>query len=210
MRVRWIGLTLALVLLAGALGYGAAALGDDPPTTFSPAAPVPAQSPSIPVDPPPTFAADIEGPPLATDLAYKPRRLGPPGFQWRYDAPAGWQSSSIGVLEVRWFDNPTQGGYGLRLKIVNERLAPAQMVGQKLAAIESIYEDVEVIGQDNDELSFSYRDGNDRQRFNTFKWFTAPGGGLAEFEMSVVGRRADVDGLESLFEHVAASVAKVR
>ena len=203
-------MTLPLTVVAAVAGFGVGTLGGDQPTTFSPAAPVPAESPSIPIDPPPTFAPDIDDPPLATDLRYQGRRIGPPGFQWRYEAPAAWQASRIGVLEVRWFELPYQGGYALRLKIVNQRLTPAQMVAEKLSAIEAIYDDVVLLRQDEDELSFSYRDGNDRQRFNTFRWFTAPGGSFAEFEMSVVGREADEDGLAALFERVETSVAKVR
>lgn len=212
MRVRWIGLTLALALLAAAVGFGVAALGDDQPSTFSPAAPVPAESPSIPVDPPPTFAPDIDYPPLQPDLVYAPRRLGPPAFQWSFVVPADWKVERIGVFENRWrpVDEPTEGGYAVRAKIVNERLTNEQMVAQKLSAVRGIYEDVEVIEQTDDELYFSYRDGNDRQRFNAFAWYTALAREAAEFEMSVVGRRIDLPGLEDLFETVTASVEKVR
>lgn len=211
MRVRWIGLTLALALLGVAIGYGVGALGEDAPSTFSPAAPVPAQSPSIPVDPPPTFAPDIDYPPLQPDLVYAPKRLGPPAFQWSFVVPATWALERIGVFENRWrpVGEPTEGGYAVRTKIVNERLTNEQMVAQKLSAIESIYEDVEVIEQTTDQLYFSYRDGNGRQRFNAFAWYTAPAREAAEFEMSVVGRRIDLPGLEDLFETVADSVEKV-
>ena len=59
-------------------------------------------------------------------------------------------------------------------------------------------------------LSFRYREPDtNRKRFNTFTWFTTPGGSTAEFEMSVVGRDVDRAGLDSLRDHVAASIEKV-
>ncbi len=213
MRVRWIGLTLALVLVGAAGGYGLGSLDHREPAAIARAEPVPAQSPSIPVDPPPTFAPDVVYPALPVDLRYQTRRIGdPPFFQWVYDAPRGWvRTTTDQPDEYRWrpADEPTEGGYSLRVKLVTQRLTPQQMVDQKVAAMESGYEDVEVVDQDGDELYFTYRDGLDHQRHNMFRWFTAPGQPNASFEMSVVGRGIDVPGLEALMEHVAVSVRKL-
>lgn len=213
MRVRWIGLTLALALIGAACGYGFGTLDRRDPATIERAEPVPAQSPSIPVDPPPTFAVDIAYPALPTTLPYRTHRLGdPPFFLWRYAAPLGWvRSTTDQPQEYRWRppDEPTEGGYSLRVKIVTQRLTPEQMVEQKVAAMESTYEDVEIVDQDEDEVYFTYRDGLDHQRHNMFRWFTAPGQTAASFEMSVSGRAVDVPGLKSLLEHVAVSVTKL-
>ncbi|HEU5039042.1 MAG TPA: hypothetical protein VFT70_18690 [Nocardioides sp.] len=213
MRVRWIGLTLALVLLGAVTGYGVGVLRQEQPTTFAAAAPVPASSPSVPVVPAPTYAPDIDYPALRTDLSYKPHQLGEPTYRWRYDVPRGWTPEDVSPLfEVRWRppDEPTIGGYSLRVKLVNEHRTTAEMVAAKLRAVRSIYEDVKVLARTDDMLSFRYRDpGQNTQRFNTFTWFTAPGGTLAEFEMSVVGREADLPGLDSLRDEVAASVEKL-
>lgn len=211
MRGRWIGLPLALLVAGGAAGYGLGALDDTTPVTFAEPRPVVAQSPSIPVDPSPSFAADITYPPLERGLEYVPQRIGDPPYQWRYDVPRGWRPEPVGALEVRWrpADEPTIGGYSLRVKVVNEHRTDAEMVAQKAAAVQSIYDDVDVVGRSDDLLSFRYRDGTGRQRFDTFMWFTRPGGSTAEFEMSVVGRAADQDGLEDLLDHVAASIEKL-
>lgn len=211
MRVRWVGLTLALLLLGGAVGYGLGALSRTEPATFAGARPLPARSPSIPIDPSPTFAPDISYAPLEPGLEYAPHRIGDPPYQWRYDVPRTWRPEPLAGLEVRWrpADEPTIGGYSLRAKVVNEHRTDADMVAQKAAAVQAIYDDVAILDQSGDVLSFSYRDGTGRQRFNTFKWFTPPGGSTAEFEMSVVGRAADREGLEDLFDHVAASVEKL-
>jgi hypothetical protein len=213
MRVRWIGLTLALAVLGAAGGYGLATLDRHEPAVIAQAEPVPAQSPSVPIDPPPTFAPDIDYPPLPANLSYRTHRLGdPPFFLWTYEAPVGWvRSTTDQPQEYRWRpkSEPPLGGYSLRVKIVTQRLTPQQMVDQKIAAMESIYDDVEVVESDEDEVYFTYRDGLDHQRHNLFRWVAAPGQTAASFEMSVAGRAVDVPGLKALIEHVAVTVYKV-
>ncbi|ABL83991.1 MULTISPECIES: hypothetical protein [unclassified Nocardioides] len=213
MRVRWAGLVLALILAGAAAGYGLGSLDHHEPAAIDHPEPVPARSPSIPVDPTPTFAPDVDYPALATDLRYRTRRIGdPPFFQWEYDAPRGWvRTTTDQPDEFRWrpADEPPVGGYSLRVKIVTQRLTPEQMVEQKIAAVESIYDDVEIVDQDEDEVYFTYRDGLDHQRHNLFWWFPAPGQTAASFEMSVAGRGVDLPGLEALETRVAASVRKV-
>jgi hypothetical protein len=213
MRVRWIGLTLALVAIGLVAGYGVGVLRHEDPVTFSAPAPVPASSPSIPVLPLRPYAPDIDYPPLEAGLEYAPHRLGDPTYQWRYDVPRGWVPEEVSPLfEVRWrpADEPTSGGYSLRAKLVNEHRTPGEMVSAKLAAVESLYRDVTVLARTDDMLSFRYREpSSNTLRFNTFTWFAPPGGTVAEFEMSVVGRAVDLPGLDSLRDHVAASIEKL-
>src|SRR5690606_27665151 len=106
-------------------------------------------------------------------------------------------------------DRVEQGGYGMRVKIVNARMTPPEMVEQKLAALEETEDDVEVIGRSADTLAVTYRSAENRLRYNTFRWFTEPGVGFATFETSVFGRERDVDGLTDLLDKVAASVERV-
>jgi hypothetical protein len=212
MRVRWIGLALALVLVGLAAGYGYGAMSRTDATTFASARPVPAVSPSIPVMPTRTYAPDIDYPPLEPDLAYKEHRIGNPPYEWEYAVPQGWTPEQEFFFEVRWRPEgePTVGGYSMRVKIINEHKTNAEMVAQKKAAMMAIYDDVQFTGESDDLISFRYREpDSNRLRFNTFKWFTPPGSTTAEFEMSVVGRSVDQDGLEDLLDHVAASVHKL-
>ena len=213
MRVRWIGLTLALVALGAAAGWGLGMLREEPATTVATASPVPAHDPSVPVLPDAPYAPDIGYPPLASDLTYRVHGIGSPAYRWHYDVPAGWTPEEVSPLfETRWrpADEPTVGGYSLRVKLVNEHRTNAEMVAEEEAAIESIYDDVHVLARTDDMLSFRYREPDtNRKRFNTFTWFTPPGGSTAEFEMSVVGRDVDRAGLDSLRDHVAASIEKV-
>ena len=210
MRVRWIGLTLALVLVGGAIGYGVGVLRHEDPAQASRARPVPAQSPSIPVVPTPPFAPDIDYPRLETGLDYTERLVGsPPYFQWSYDSPTGWVMTTEDRDELRWRppNETVAGGFSMRVKLVNENRTTEQMVEQKREAFLATYDDVVVIEEDEDSIYFSYRDPEAQtQRFNRFFWTTRPGSTEATFEMSVVGRKIDVPGLTELFEHVADSI----
>lgn len=213
MRVRWIGLTLACVLLGLAAGYGLGVLARTEPTTFAAPRPVPAQSPSIPVLPTPPFDEDIDYPALQPGLEFVTRQIGDlPYFLWKYDSPRGWVMTTQDRDEVRWrpADEPETGGFSLRVKLVNENKTPQQMVEQKHNAIVSSYDDVVILREGGSVLSFSYREPVDQtKRFNTFRWFSAPGNSEAAFEMSVVGRERDLPGLEDMLEQVTRSVRKV-
>jgi hypothetical protein len=199
------------VLVGGAGGYAVAWATREQPARVEPTQPVAALDPMFPLNPQRPFAPDIDYPPLQPDLTYRDRRVGDPPYQWTYVAPAGWRSVVEGPDEVRWrpADEPAVGGYSLRVKVINERKSPEQMVEQKRSAVLTLYEDVAIRSQRDDLISFTYRDpGSERLRFNTFAWFVAPGSTTADFEMSVVGRRVDRDGLADLHTTVVASVRK--
>jgi hypothetical protein len=207
MRAVVAALVLALVGLAG--GYVAADLLRDEPTVLATARPVRASNPSIPVDPERPFAPDIGYPPLRPGLDYVPRTLGDPPFRWSYRAPVGWTPTVESFEEIRWrpADEPLVGGFSLRVKLTNEHKSPPAMLEQKLAALQELYDDVEILGRTQDLLSISYRDpSNNRLRFNSFRWFGTPDDSET-FEMSVVGREAARAGLDDLFEQVARSIA---
>ena len=213
MTRRGLGAALVLALLGVAGGYVVGQLREADPAMVGQAAPVPATDPSLPVDPERPYAVDIGYPALPTGLSYREHVLGDPPYAWHYVAPKGWKPTQEGLDEIRWRppDEPTVGGFSLRVKLVSENKTPAEMVSQKLAAMQAGYEDVEVLGQTQDLLSFSYRDTTrDTRRFNTFRWFAVPGETVAKFEMSVVGRTADRAGLDDLLEQVSSSVTKVQ
>jgi len=213
MGARGLGVVLLLALLGVGGGYAWAQHREPTPVTFRDAGPVPASSPSLPVDPVRPYAADIPYPPLLPSLTYKRHVIGSPGFQWTYRAPRGWVRTEEYDNEYRWRPRgePEIGGYSLRVKIASEHKTREQMVAQKLAAMQAGYQDVEIIGQTTDLLSFSYRDAvRNTQRFNTFMWFSIPGETEAKFEMSVVGRSVDRAGLDDLLATVSRSISPVQ
>ncbi len=213
MNRRVIGLFLVLLLLGLGAGYAwAAAAPDDDERAreFTDIAPVAAESPSVPVEPELPYADDVDMATLATDLDYLRETIGTEPFVYSYRRPEDWTPSNPQSGE-RAFLPPDriEGGYGMRVKIVNARMTPTEMVEQKLAALEATEDDVEVVGRSADTLAITYRSGENRLRYNTFRWFTDPGGGFATFETSVYGRERDVAGLTDLLDKVAASVTRV-
>jgi hypothetical protein len=207
---RVIGLFPVLLLLGAGAGYAWAAATPEEPATFSGPRPVPAMSPSVPVDVEEPYAPDVGMATLGEDLAYLRETIGQQPFEYGFRRPRDWLAIDRGAGE-RSFSPPdrVEGGYGLRVKIVNARLTPAEMVEQKLAALESTEDDVVVVGRSTDTLAVTYRSSENRLRHNTFRWFTDPGGGFATFETSVYGRERDVPGLTDLLDKVAASVQRV-
>ena len=215
MRARVVGI-LVLATLAGAgIGLGAGYLGQPKPASGGTARPVPASSPSLPVDmptTPPPFAEDITYPALEPGLEFRLLRMANSQQAWRVPVPRGWVATNVDTslpvprrewssydeLRFRPADEPPEGGYSLRVKLVNSRQTPGQMVTAKRVGLRA--EDiVDYLATREDSLKFRYRTSGNHLRYNFFRWFVAPGDSEATLEMSVVGRRVDVDGLEALF-----------
>jgi len=209
---RVIGLFLVLLLLGAGVGYAWAAASDDDdgPARFSDAEPLPAESPSVPVEPERPYAEDVDMPTLSVNLDYVRETIGEPPFTYSFRRPEGWTPVNRGSGE-RAFLPPgrVEGGYGMRVKIVNARLTPEDMVEEKLAGLDATETDVEVIGRSTDYLAVTYRSGENRLRYNTFRWFTDPGGIAATFETSVYGRERDFEGLRDMLDKVSASVTRL-
>jgi hypothetical protein len=105
-------------------------------------------------------------------------------------------------------DEPTIGGYSLRVKILDNTLGlnPAQMVSTKIQGFKQSYETFQKLKQTPSAVYFTYRDENNHLRYNYFQWFAAAGSSTATLEMSVAGRERDVPGLKALFNRFADNV----
>jgi hypothetical protein len=226
MRRRGLGVLLLAVLVGVAGGLGVGYLRQPQAATGGSATPLPAVSPSVPVDPPATTAAyapDIDYPSLRPGLGFADVRMGNSVQAWRVPFPRGWTSydlddvvvpvkerSTYDELRFRPGGEPTEGGHSLRVKTTNTHLAAGLMVTTKLAALRDIPDaDVVVLGRTEDSLKITFRDGTNRLRFNYFRWFAAPGSGEATLEMSVAGRETDVAGLDDLFAAFASTLRAV-
>jgi hypothetical protein len=213
-RARVLGLLLlaAVVGVGGGLGIGY--LGQPRAASGGTATPMPASSPSVPVDPEPTqepYSDDIDYPPMPTTFDFERLRMSNSQASWLVPVPKGWDgfdvTTSAPVPRKQWagFDElrfrppgePPEGGYALRVKTVNTRVTPDRMVAQRKLLLADL-EDVHYFATNLDSLKFTYRDGNNRLRYNYWRWFAARGDSQATLEMSVVGRAEDQAGLDAL------------
>ena len=226
MTRRALGMLLLAALVGVAAGVGIGYLRQPGPAAGGTASPIPAVSPSVPIDPPVTlapYAPDIDYPPLSTGLSLGILRMGNSVQAWRVPVPRGWPAYSVpeGVLvpakerstfdELRFrpADEPADGGYSLRVKTVNAHLATGPMVAARLSAVREAYAEVTVLSRSENSLKFTFRDGNNRLRYNYFQWFAAPGSSEASLEMSVAGREVDEPGLSDLFAAFASTLQAV-
>lgn len=226
MTRRALGMLLLATLVGVAAGVGIGYLRQPGPASGGTATPLPAVSPSVPIDPPVTlapYAPDIDYLPLNPGLTFGMLRMGNSVQAWQVPVPRGWKAFTVpgdepvpprdrgGYDELRFrpADEPADGGYSLRVKTVNAHLATGPMVAARLAAVRQAYDEVTVLSQREDSLKFTFRDGNNRLRHNYFGWFGAPGSAEASLEMSVAGRAVDEPGLSALFEAFANTLRAV-
>lgn len=225
MRARVLGLLLLAAVVGVGGGLGAGYLGQPRAASGGTATPLPASSPSVPVDPPttePPFADDIPYPTLGTSLDFRMLRMTNSQATWRVPVPRDWvafdvdtglpvarkQWSSYDELRFRPQDEPDEGGYSLRVKMINSRKTPAAMVAGKRFDLR-MFDIVDWLGENDEVLKFSYRTASDRLRFNYFRWFAVPTSSEVTLEMSVVGRADDVPGLDALFASFASGLRPV-
>ena len=222
-RARVLGVLLLATLVGVGGGLGVGYLRQPQPASGGTATPVPAVSPSVPVDPPAIvapYAPDIDYPPLTPGLRFQPLTMGNSVQTWRVPVPKGWaafsvpadepvprkQRSEYDELRFRPPDEDETGGYSLRVKTINNHVPASAMVAQRLAAVREAYPEVDVLDRATDSVKFTFRDGSNHLRYNFFRYFTGRQSSEASLEMSVAGRRADEAGLEALFAAFASTL----
>ena len=88
MNRRVIGLFLVSLLLGAGAGYAwAAASEEDGTASFDGARPLPASSPSVPVEAERPYAEDVDMATLLPDLAYARETIGSAPFQYSFRRP---------------------------------------------------------------------------------------------------------------------------
>lgn len=205
MRVRWLGLGCALVLLAAVgalLGYR---LGDDDvpaPVRFE-AQPVPAASPSIPVTPA-EVVPDLDHPALEPGLPTRPVQVGAPPFEVTLPVPRGWVRSDSSSAEWRWYPGQDlmRNLFFFRVSQVGQNHQPVpDAVAGRIAALRSApdVDDLVVESQAADRFVSTYV--TDERRRVSFEGFL-PRDGAAYLRIAVIGRAADRAGLADLFDRL--------
>ncbi len=228
---------LAAALLCGLIGLGLGAVvayaAQPATTTGGTPQPMAAVSPSLPVDvpTPQQYRRDIPYPPLQPGLPLDtPHTISNDLAHWAYHVPQGWQAywvCSVGCppghfldepmadqaiakadeIRFRPADEPTTGGYSLRVRILDNTFVDVhQTVATKIVGFRDSSEvaGFHIIDRTQRSVYFDYRDKtSDYHRFNFFQWFAVPGQTNATLEMSVSGRKVDVPGLRALFDRFA-------
>jgi hypothetical protein len=205
MRVRWIGLTLALVALGVAAGYGLGMLRQEDPTTFA-AEPVPASAPSYPVIPV-VVLPDPDFPALQPGLPLHQATVGSAPFDFTLPIPRGWRRSDPTSGEWHWYPPPTfvKNTYFVRVKLLGNLFQPVgKSLDQRISALENAEDvaDLEIESRDADSLVASYVSG--RYRRVTFEKFVPDSSGTTYASIGVIGREEDRDGLQDLFDRITA------
>jgi hypothetical protein len=221
MRLWTVGSAMALALLGVAGGFASGRLLEDQPGTIASAAPVPATSPSYPVNeydvlPDPGIA------PLGTDLPSHIERFRLSDFRLATSVPDGWRRVTL-VGGSAWNFSPPSNplnAYVLRIEIVaGSRSSVSAAKGARLLRLQSAQDDGNlqrlVIEDETDEgFVASYLDphkGPDGailpgfyQRVTMERWLTF-GSDTAYADIAVTGRDVDREGMADLLERVAAS-----
>jgi hypothetical protein len=184
---------LVVALLCGLIGLGGGALvayavQPHPTTSQASATPVPAVSPSVPIDVHSVspYAHDIPYPPLSPFLTLPDvHTISNDLATWTYHVPEGWQAYAVCAPtdhcklpmtgdtplkprqidrqpEVRFRPSDEQlvGGYSLRVRVLDNTLAfnPGMMKSTKIQGFRQAYSDFNIIKQTPSSVYFDYRD----------------------------------------------------
>jgi hypothetical protein len=202
----WRGSAAVVLLLGVGIGggYAAAAALEEAPAASGPATPVPAVSPSVPVDPPATIRPDPDVPALDTDLRTRREQLGTGGFAVSLPVPVGWQRTDLASAEAKWdVAGHPLNTYWLRVEQVSsQRESIPTTVEERVADLDATTEGFVIVEQTDESLSFTYlADGY--LRYGHLRWLDLTGSGIAELEIATTGREVDVPGMEALVDTVA-------
>ena len=113
--------------------------------------------------------------------------------------------------ELRWrpLGEPTEGGYSMRIKAIDNHRTPEDEVRVKVSDFELLYDDVVVLEQTDNAVLFTFRTEDDLFRVNFFQWLAAPDSSEATLEMSIAGRQVDRPGMRALFGQFAEQAQPV-
>lgn len=207
---RWIGVGLALVVVGGVGGYAAGRAALPEPATSAGARPLPAVSPSYPVNeyhvvPDPGVA------PLPADLRLRPQRFAAAGSRLTAAVPRGWLRVPLQGPDWNFSreDNP-RFTYKLRVGIeAGNRVSVAVARESRISALEDAetngdLEHVVVEQRTDDGFVATYIEAG-HLRVAMERWLPRRGTTEAYATIAATGREVDRAGLADLVERVAAS-----
>ena len=198
---------MLVALLAIGAGSGFAASSQTRDTTLGTGvpAPVPAQRPELPVEPPRPYAEDPDDPPLQPGIAMAPRTLGSGKFEISFPAPVGWRTNANASNEWKWKQPGTSNNsYVMRIEQVNSQdITIEDAIDIRIARLREEQEDVTIEDRGADSLEYTYRSNEGNARHSFMRWLDLDASGQADVEIVVHGRERDVRGARDLIRRVA-------
>ena len=205
--MEWRGPVVLVALLAVGAGSGFAASSQTRDTTLGTGvpAPVPAQRPELPVEPPRPYAEDPDDPPLQPGIAMAPRTLGSGKFEISFPAPVGWRTNANASNEWKWKQPGTSNNsYVMRIEQVNSQdITIEDAIDIRIARLREEQEDVTIEDRGADSLEYTYRSNEGNARHSFMRWLDLDASGQADVEIVVHGRERDVRGARDLIRRVA-------
>ncbi|WP_244930487.1 hypothetical protein [Nocardioides sp. W7] len=208
MTARTLGIALALAVAGAVGGYAVGAVNADEPRTISMALPVPAASPSYPVNEY-DVKPDPDDPALKPGLALVETRLSAAGSKLVTGVPTAWKAGGEGNYRTFVVAGNPLNTYQLRVGIFTDK----QSVGVKRIARLGALDEAEdndalqnlvVESETDDGFVASYLQHGYRRV--TMERFLTLGGTSAYATVAVIGREIDRPGLEDLLARVSGSL----
>lgn len=207
MRLLGVGLVLALVAAGGVGGYLLGATDDPGTSSYSGPEPVPAVSPSYPVNQV-VVRPDPDNPPLQAGVDLHKVTVGTKPFDLTLRVPRGWVRSIPAAGEWRWYPPPglVLNTYFLRVRLIgNQYQTVERAVAARIDALRSAddVDDFRLLSSSDSGFVADYvSDGYRRVTMEVY--LAQEGQDQAYAWIALVGRRADRAGMADLFARVVA------
>lgn len=174
------------------------------------ASPVPAVSPSIPVDPAPLLRPDADTPALQPGLTYVDDSVGTDGFEVRLRAPVGWTKIVIGPAEAKWVVRGNRlNTFLLRVgSVESQRQSVESIKSQRIDDLRRLTESFRLVQETDTSIQIIYVDNNGLTKYGNLRWIDDPDpdSDQAVVEIAANGRERDQPGLLDLLTRVGNSV----
>lgn len=208
LRARDLGAVVALGLVGGVAGYAWDMSRPGPDPTDATPVPVAAADPAVPWTPPEKVNSDADLPPVPADLAMTTAQVGKPRDGGVVvPVPEEWDRTDLADgLGSRWSaPGSPDGGYSVRVQVVDQNRSLAQAVAERAAALplDPRVSDLEVLQQSGDTLIASFILAGYR-KLQVVRWVGLDGS--VDVEISAEGRLIDQPGLEALVARMATGV----
>lgn len=205
--MEWRGpaVVVALLAIGAGSGWAASAQTRDTTTGSGAAAPVTAEGPEMPVEPPRPYRADPEDPALQPGLPMREATVGTGKFEITFPAPRGWTTNANASNEWKWKKPGTSNNtYVMRIEQIDSQdITIEDAIDIRVERLRAEQDDVVIIDRGGSSLEYTYRSNEDTARHSFMRWLDLDDSGQADVEIVVHGRDRDQEGAEDLIDRVA-------